>query len=270
MLAAEPQGVFATIESGLRLFRATLRGALPTAVLTGSLNAAAMTGFTAAAGGLEALEPGPELTAAAQELLIWLPLIYGAGLFAVASVAYAVTLQARGIAVSTPAALSRGFALTLPLTIVAIGYLCLITVGLFALVIPGILIAVSAMLFPYVPVFEDRSPWGALYRSHELIWPRQWLHTATIVSVIGVITLAASSLLSLLLLPVLLLADPEAPWAPLSLIANFLANWAALAVLLPLSSALFIALYQDLKLRRDAAVRGDRVESNERTDSFDA
>ncbi|MEM1436316.1 MAG: hypothetical protein AAGG11_19855 [Pseudomonadota bacterium] len=270
MLAAEPQGIIATIESGLRLFRATLAGVLPAAVLTGSLNAAVMTGFTAAAQGLEGLEQGPELTAATQDLLIWLPLIYGAGLFAVATVAYAVTMRARGIEVGTQAALSRGLTLTLPLTIVAIGYLSLLTVGLFALVVPGVLIAVSAILFPYVPVFEDRSPWGALYRSHELIWPRQWLRTAAVVVVIGVITLAASSLLSLLLLPVLMLADPQAPWAALSLAANFLANWVALALLLPLSSALFITLYQDLKLRQEAAAREDRAASNQASDSFDA
>lgn len=270
MLAAEPQGLFATIESGLRLFRATVVAVLPAAALTGSINAAVMTGFGAAASGLDELTPGPELTAATQGLLIWLPAVYAAGLFGVATVAYGIVMRARGIPVATGAAISRGLALTLPLTLVAVGYLCLITVGLFALVIPGVLIAVSAILFPYVSVVEDRSPWGALYRSHELIWPRQWLHTAAIVSIIGLITLVASSVLSLLLLPVLLLADPQAPWAPLSLLANFIANWGALTLLLPLSTALFIALYQDLKLRREAVTSLDESATGQGGDRFDA
>lgn len=263
MFATEPETVSGVQKRGLALYLQLLPALLPIAVPVGLVYAPAGMLFTALASDLPPLQPNEPLSAEATNLMTWLPLFYLAMFFGYTAVAYRQVMLMRGVPAGLGACVVRGLTLMVPLTISAFGYLALTVAGLFAFLAPGILVAVSMAFFSYVPLMEDRSPWSALYRSHELVWGRHWWRAAVHLVLILAATIIASSLLGLLLLPIEWLADPEDPWATGTLLASFVASWASASLVVPLSTSLFITVYQDLWLRtRPPSVEGaDRLEA---------
>lgn len=253
MFASQPQQPTEVFAAGLRLFRATLPALLPLAAIV-SLPQAISASY------VESLAPGPGVEDDPEQLALYvnqlfriIPVLYFTMMLNFTAVALAQTSTAREQPTTLPGILAEAVRLSLPLTLLALAYVALVSIGLLALVLPGIILVVNLALFIYTPIMEQRSPWSGLGRSHALVWSQHWWRTATVLSLTVMLGLLLSALLQLLAgggtPDVLPGSQGESSW----LSPRTLVSWAVLTFFTPLSTAIMLAQYQDLLLREGAA-----------------
>jgi len=161
------------------------------------------------------------------------------------------------VAQSLQAALPR-----LPsLLIASLLYPVVVVLSFFLLVVPCIILSVSLLLFVATCVFDGKGPIGSLTASHRLVWGNWW-RTAAILTV-GFI------LLIVLYLVVTLVVGVFAPFAGIAAGAeNAIVFGVAIAIVIglllylfvtPFYYALMLAIYWDLKLRKEGGDLAARV-----------
>jgi hypothetical protein len=253
MFATQPQQPTEVFAAGLRLFRATLPALLPLAAIISLPQ-------TISASYVESLTPGPGVEDDPEQLALYvnqlfriIPVLYFTMMLNFTAVALAQTRTARGQQTSMAGIIAEAMRLSLPLTLLALAYVALVSIGLLALVLPGIILAVNLALFIYTPIMEQRSPWSGLGRSHALVWSQHWWRTATVLSLTIMLGLLLSALLQMLAgggnpdaMPG---SQGEGSW----LSTRTLVSWAVMTFFTPLSTAIMLAQYQDLLLREGAA-----------------
>jgi hypothetical protein len=140
-------------------------------------------------------------------------------------------------------------------------FMLAVMIGTLLLIIPGIILMVSLLLCYPTAMFDNKGPVSALTESHRLVWGNWW-RTFVMLSV-GVIILVVIYLIVAMIVgliaPFLLVgggADDVALYAIVSMVLIFV----FLSLLLtPFYISLGIAIYWDLKLRKDGGDLAARV-----------
>jgi hypothetical protein len=132
-----------------------------------------------------------------------------------------------------------------------------LVLGLVLLVIPGIIVAITLSLVWCGVVLENLGPVNALKRSHHLVWPGEWWRTFVIVSVPMVILFTA---ILALYIPLEFIKDLVRSNTVMSVIQN-IGEVIIYTLTTPMLYAVLIALYHDLKLRREGSDLFRRIEA---------
>ena len=164
-----------------------------------------------------------------------------------------------GESLGAGAALQSTARLILPLFLMSICFGLAVVVGLILLVIPGLILIVSLVLGTNLVVFEGKGPIAALSGSHRLVWGNWW-RTAAIFTVglfvLFVIYLAAGLIVGILM-PFLAIDAENA--ALVGLLGGAIIGLLINLLVTPFYTALLIAVYWDLKLRKEGSDLAARV-----------
>jgi len=145
----------------------------------------------------------------------------------------------------------------LPMILCFILYGLAVTGGLLLLVVPGLILALSLGMAPYLVITENLGPVEALKRSHNLVWGNWW-RTAIIVTVIMFILMAAYFLVGMVS-GISIVAGGTDVGEP-GLLVN-LAMALLSAVITPVAYALGMALLTDLQRRKEGGDREPRIDA---------
>ncbi|HEY7639983.1 MAG TPA: hypothetical protein VH814_09680 [Steroidobacteraceae bacterium] len=147
------------------------------------------------------------------------------------------------------------------LAIAALLYTIAFAVGFLLLIIPGVIFSVSLLLFVGTCVFDNKGPVGSLTASHRLVWGNWWRTSAILV--VGFILLLVLYMVMILLISIVspLAATAVGPGNVLvfTLIIGVVVGALMGLVMTPFYIALMLALYWDLKLRKEGADLAGRV-----------
>jgi hypothetical protein len=137
-----------------------------------------------------------------------------------------------------------------------------LTIGLILLVIPGLILMVSLGLCFATALFGGKGPVDALTESHRLVWGNWWRTFAILsvgVVIIFVIYMIAALIIGLIV-PVLIFGGGGTENVLLiSLVSGLLIGVLMSLLLTPFYISLAIAIYWDLKLRKDGGDLAARV-----------
>lgn len=134
-----------------------------------------------------------------------------------------------------------------------------LAIGLILLVIPGLILMVSLILGANVLVLERKGPVESLKTSHSLIWGNWWRSAAilTVGFIIVMVVYVAIGFAIGLAIPIAGVAGEDALLA-ISM-SSILISALMTFLLAPYYTALLIALYWDLKLRKQGEDLASRV-----------
>lgn len=134
--------------------------------------------------------------------------------------------------------------------------------GFVLLIIPCIILMVSLALCFATALFENKGPISALSESHRLVWGNWW-RTLVIFSVGFVVVLVLYLAVSLVLaavMPILIRSGADAGALLFSTMVTSMVLGVLMALLVtPLYIAILLAVYWDLKLRKDGGDLAARV-----------
>jgi hypothetical protein len=138
-----------------------------------------------------------------------------------------------------------------------------LTIGLILLLIPGLILMVSLGLCFAAALFDGKGPIDALTESHRLVWGNWWRTFAILsvgVVIIFVIYMIAALIIGLIV-PVLVFGGGAGAENVLliSLISGLLIGVLMSLLLTPFYISLAVAIYWDLKLRKDGGDLAARV-----------
>jgi hypothetical protein len=129
-------------------------------------------------------------------------------------------------------------------------------IGCILLIVPGLILLVSLMLSFNLVLFEGKGPVAALIDSHKLVWGNWW-RTAAILTVGFIIVIVIYMLAIFLIGATVPFASDDAMLFGLisGLVVGVLMN----VLVTPFYVALVIAIYWDLKLRKEGGDLAARV-----------
>ena len=193
----------------------------------------------------------------------WLALLatYVGVMFTVGASSVKMAAIAGGSDASFGTAVTRSL-LRLPSLFVALVlYMIAITIGSILLLVPGLILSVSLLLFVGPCLFDNKGPIGCLLASHRLVWG-DWWRTAAIL-VVGFIILIVIYMIAALAIGILIPLIVLGVGAENALIVGMLGGFAVAALvgllMQPFYIALFLAIYWDLKLRKEGGDLAARV-----------
>ena len=163
-----------------------------------------------------------------------------------------------GIGAALQASLPRAPALFLMMLL----FMLAVGIGTLLLIIPGIILMVSLLLCYPTALFDNKGPVSALTESHRLVWGNWW-RTFVMLSV-GVIILIVIYLIVAMVVgmiaPFLLVGGAGPDDVALYAIVSMALIFVLLSLLLtPFYISLGLAIYWDLKLRKDGGDLAARV-----------
>jgi hypothetical protein len=163
-----------------------------------------------------------------------------------------------GETVSVGAALGRSVARVPVLIASLILFLIALTVGLILLLIPGVILMISLMLSFNLAVVENKGPLDSLLGSHRLVWGNWWRSAAilTVGFVIVAVIYVMAGILMAFFVP--FFAQSENPFLA-GQIAGILVAGLMGVLVTPFYISLLVALYWDLKLRKEGTDLAARV-----------
>lgn len=254
LLHQEPQTIGKVVDSGLRLFRASFRRVVGLSALAAVLLAISDPTLSGMAG-LASWQSGVLYVVG---ILLYFACYLGLTRM-LADIAYDEAPEATGHY------LRLGVSRLWPAVVFFLLYFLAIVVGLVLLVIPGLIVAGSLMLGMYIIVLEDRGGLAALKRSHQLVWGNWW-RSMTIMTVALLIYTAAAMAVGALVFAVaagggisLGQSEEQTARAVAAIIVVF--NAALSIVFSPLLVSVMVALYHDLKLRKEGGDLATRIEA---------
>ena len=251
-LPTEPSTIGGVLDTGITLFRQCYRTVIPVAVVSAIPYLIISSLLNSQMAAIDP-EVDPELAiAASTQALIYLPFLYMGLIFIVTCVISSLNGSAKGNPGSMTTHLTNGVRVLIPLTLVMCLYGVLITIGLIALVIPGLIIAISMSLFAFVPIVEDRSPWSSLWRSHKLVWGGNWGRTLAVLSVASIIAMVLS-VISYFGIGVFAFTSPTGEYTTTRIVVEGLLGLVSVGLVMPITMAMSYALYNDLLLRKEGS-----------------
>jgi len=256
MFPTQPLSIGGVVDSGVSLYGSTFKQTLKISLLATIPYALVSLAMSMAMGDFNIAEDAdPEVVTAALEqmmsgMVVYMPLMYFTLCFMFAAIGHRIMSLARNEPVSDAADLMFGLKLMIPLTLMMIAYILLMMLGMVLLIVPGIILSVSMSLFLYAPIFEDRSAWSSLKRSHQLVWRGNWWRVAGTLMIISILAMVVSGCFSILLggLAVLKL---NSDYATAITLFEGVGTWVMMALLTPLSASMALVLYNDVVLRRE-------------------
>lgn len=146
-----------------------------------------------------------------------------------------------------------------PLVGASILFVLAVVAGLLLLLVPGLILAVSLMMYMALLLFEDKGAVDSLTASHRLVWGNWWRSSAilTVALILVVVIFVALGVVAVIVAPFAGLAMADI--VMVGLISELIFNAAFNLFLMPFFTAVMIALYWDLKLRKEGGDLAARV-----------
>ena len=175
----------------------------------------------------------------------------------------ALYLKVNSIGVDAEVGLGESLQLSLGRILILLAitllYMLAVMVGTILLLIPGIILMVSLILAFNLAMLEQKGPIDSLLGSHNLVWGNWWRSFVVLsvgIIVVIIIYIAAGLIVGVVMpLAGLGTADPFATTMLTTVVITVLVSF----VVTPFYSALVIALYWDLKLRKEGGDLAARV-----------
>lgn len=257
---AQPQTIGGVLDTSFRLYKASIAavwpfclimavgGALPTLYLLVKRGAVA-----------DATDPTVMLSILT-EPGYWLTYVFTA-LFTLCGLA-AIYMKLHAIGtdteMSTGDALQVGLRRTLPLFFMSILFGFVLMIGFILLLVPGFILVVSLMLSYAVMVIEGTGPLTSLNASHRLVWGNWW-RCATIATIGLFVLLVIYAAVVMVIALGAQLAPQSVDSVATQLVTTVIAGLVINVVAVPFSSALQVATYWDMKLRKEGGDLAARV-----------
>jgi hypothetical protein len=255
----QPQGIGGVLDTTFLLYKSSL-GALWPVCLLMSVVASPPSIYMMMNGGAAVTPAGAgQMLAAMSNPVYWL--IYIASIVAMMWVIGALYLKQYAIGtdqeMSIGSALQASVGRIVPLFLMVILYSIAMIVGFVLLIVPGVILLVSLILATGLVMFEGKGPVDSLTGSHKLVWGNWW-RTFVILSIGGILVLViyfALGLVVALMIPFIGLTDV----LMYTLVSTLLVGVVMNVLVTPFFSAMLIALYWDLKLRKEGGDLAARV-----------
>ena len=190
----------------------------------------------------------------------------GLGVLAMAIVAvvlYAALIAridaaARGVSMSLGQALSVGLQRMPAMLLAGILAAVVAFIGLCLLVIPGLIVVIWLVFAPFAVVIERRGPIASLSYSRAIV-RGHWWRTAALLTIIGIVLMVVYFLFAVGI-SIAVISDPAAasygqvPWY-----VTLIVEPALSAVIAPLTYALMLSIFYDLRLRHEGGDLAARI-----------
>ncbi len=257
----QPQGVGGVLDTSFQLYKASLGRVWPICLVMSIVASVPSVYMLKSTAGSGLAQSAAQMMAVFADPVYWL----------VYAVSMALTLWAMGAlylqeyAVGTGAEMGVGAAIQaafsrLPAMVGAMFLLGLaLTLGFVLLVVPSVILMVSLMLTINLVLFENKGPVDALTGSHKLVWGNWW-RAAAILTVGGILTMVIYMAVAVIIgiaTPFIGLGMEDIPMY--SMISGLLVAVLMYILVMPFFAALMIALYWDLKLRKEGGDLAARV-----------
>ena len=257
----QPQGVGGVLDTAFHLYKSSFSAVWPISLLMALVNVLPLGYLIVAGPSLDPASLGSNPFAIYQNPMT---LIVALTCFVLGTwVLSALLLKQRAIGADQELSIGGAFQAALPrLLAVVIATILMglaILVGLIALIVPGVILMVSLFLYMVVLLFDDKGAFDALAGSHKLIWGNWW-RTCAVLSVLAIlmfVVLFALGFVGALVLPFAGFALKDA--YTIAMVIQAVTNFALYVFLGPFGSAALIALYWDLKLRKEGGDLAARV-----------
>lgn len=160
---------------------------------------------------------------------------------------------------SVGSALQASLRRLVPLLLMIVLLMLALMVGLVLLVVPGLILMVSLMLGTNLVLFEGKGPVDALTGSHKLVWGNWWRTAAvlTVGFIILMVIYMAVALVIGVVTPFIGLGVDDV--VTFGLVSGLIVGVVMNMLVTPFYAALLIALYWDLKLRKEGGDLAARV-----------
>lgn len=261
-LPTEPGSIGHTLDAGFKLYFVSFKRVLVLGIL--AILSVAVPIFVAATALAVSARAGQEPDVAAFALLgvgvmvamvfyLW---FYLAALCRIGGIAYGQDLSLR-------ACFATGLQRLFPVIIASVLYGLAMMGGFILFVIPGLILWLSLAFYALCIVLEGDGILESLKHSHRLVWGNWW-RTAVIGTVVLIVYYVISLAIEIPFLVVSqMLIDPEAGngsqivESMLSMVGSILSG----VITFPLMGSVFVAVFHDLKLRKEGHDLDARVEA---------
>jgi hypothetical protein len=236
-----PQTVTQVFEHGFKLFRASINEVFGLAFIGAAVGQIpGMLGLTIAPG--EAL---PEITGQ-MGFALAIAIMVGVVLYgAIVARIHAIATDAQ---LSVSKSLQTGLRKGPSIFLAGIIFFFAVGLGISALILPGIVIAVTFMFCFYAIIVKDMGPLQGLAYSQRLVWQQWWRSLGLVVIMLAgllVLMSTVSVIAGVVVTPTASATDPDTlPWYVELLVVPLIS-----AVLTPLLYAFSLAIFYDLELR---------------------
>jgi uncharacterized membrane protein YesL len=253
-LASEPMSIGQTLDKGFSLFKASFTRVIGISLI-GSFGAVPFNLVSAQ------IQDDPSPGAIGAFLIVMVLTLIG-GVIIIAALLARIGSIATGNPISFKESLITGVrrlpAMLGTFVIAGVG----IVVGTILLIIPGLFLMVAWAFCVYAVALDNKGPIEGISASMDLVRGRWW-RTAGIITLIGIIVFCAYTIIGLIL-GIAVVVNPDAALndpTPLLMLVDTVISPAFNAVLTPLSYALFMVVYFDLKLRREGTDLAERIDA---------
>jgi hypothetical protein len=254
----QPSSVGRVLDSGFRLFAASLKPVLLLLVITAIINVIMQYAMFQAMMPVQQFATEEEI---AQHMAAVMPQILGTSviIWLVSIILYNAILSRVGAVANGDSSdlydsLVTGIRKAIPVFVAAFLYALAISIGFVLLIIPGLILMVTMLFFQVLIVVDDEGIIASLKRSHNLVWGNYWRTTAVILipffiiyALIMVVAIIAGSL-GALSAPEVMQGQIQMTFGVIDIIIAVVS-----VLLVPLLDAVFIAQVNDLKLRKSGS-----------------
>jgi hypothetical protein len=257
---SQPQSIGGVLDTTFQLFRAALLRVLPLAILSAIAGSVATVYLVVKSLVGNSDNPVAAIEGA-QDLTYWM--LYAIGVALSLWAAAAVYLQMNAIGNgehdSVGAALAQAAGRIPALLLMLVLLVLVLIAGFVLLLIPGFILMVSLLFSLCVLLFEGKGPVDSLRSSHRLVWGSWWRTTAilTVGFIIILVMYVVAGVLVGLAIPFLSIAADSV--LLVGLLTGLFVNAVVALIATPFYVALFIAIYWDLKLRKEGGDLAARV-----------
>jgi hypothetical protein len=255
---SQPAGIGRVLDSGFKLFVASLKPVLLLIIFTAIINIIMQYAM------FQTMIPAQQFTTQeemAQHMASIMPQLVGTAIimWIISIILYNAILSrvgdvAKGGGGFLYDSLVIGIRKTFPVFIAAILYTLAISVGFVLLVIPGLILMITLLFFQVLIVVDDEGIIASLKLSHNLVWGNYWRTTAVILvpffiiyALIMVVAFAAGFFGAV--------TSPEMVDGQMSMSFGVLDMLMAVVsvLMVPLLNSIFVAHVNDLKLRKSGS-----------------
>jgi hypothetical protein len=169
----------------------------------------------------------------------------------------ALYLKQRAVGMGEPLGIGAALKVALkrlgPLFVASILFVLAVALGLVLLVVPGLILMVSLMMYMALLLFENKGVLASLTESHKLVWGNWWRSSAilAVALILLIVIFVAVVVLATIAAPLLGVAVEDA--ALFLMVTELVFNAGFNVLLMPFITSVMIALYWDLKLRKEGA-----------------
>lgn len=257
----QPQSIGGVLDVSFRLYKAAIGSVWPLSLLM--VFASSPQTIYMILRGDAGVDPTDPMAAFAmfQDTSYWLATLLGVVLTLWVVAALYAKEHAIGVGeeLGNGAALQLGLGSVISLVIMTILFALAVGIGMVLLVIPGLILLVSLILATNLVVIEGKGPVAALSGSYRLVWGNWWRTVAilTVGFIIVVIIYFALALVIGVVVPLTGIGSGD-PFM-FGMITAFLIGAVINLLVMPYYVALLIAIYWDLKLRKEGGDLAARV-----------